>query len=123
VLQVGNKVRKVLVVGDRVCGSVLGNNPDDPDNGAFSEYVTVAGDLLIKIPSSMSYQTAATLGIGMATVGLALYQSLNLQLPGTERSQDSEPRFVLVYGGGTATGGLALQMARMYESTFPYVSA
>ncbi|KAL2071168.1 hypothetical protein VTL71DRAFT_12403 [Oculimacula yallundae] len=112
VLQVGMNVKKLLSVGDRVCGSVLGNNPDGLDNGAFSEYVTVAGDLLIKIPSSMSYQTAATLGIGLATVGLALHR-LKVPFPGAEISENIERKSILIYGGGTATGGLAIQIARM----------
>ena len=107
---IGSSVKQSLSIGDPVCGCVFGNNPDEPDNGAFAEYVAVPGDLVFRIPPGTSYHTAATLGVGMATVGMALYRSLELPLPGP-RSGKTE--FVLVYGGGTATGMLAIQMLRM----------
>jgi aspyridone synthetase trans-acting enoyl reductase len=107
---IGSAVKQILSVGDRVCGCVFGNNPDAPDNGAFSEYLTVPGDLVFKIPPQMSFRAAATLGVGMSTVGMALYHALKLPLP---QSQVREPFFVLVYGGGTATGTIAIQILRL----------
>ena len=109
-ITVGCSVKQNISKGDAVCGCVFGNNPDEPDNGAFAEYVAVPGDLIFKIPPGMSFATAATLGVGMATVGMALYRSLRLPLPG---SNSKESDFVLVYGGGTATGTLAIQMLRL----------
>ncbi|KAI4160857.1 MAG: hypothetical protein LQ342_005382 [Letrouitia transgressa] len=109
-VRIGSSVKQNLSTGDAVCGCVFGNNPDELDNGAFAEYVAVPGDLVFRIPSGMSYSTAATLGVGMATVGMALYRTLKLPLPG---SRPEEPDFVLVYGGGTATGTLAIQMLHM----------
>jgi aspyridone synthetase trans-acting enoyl reductase len=110
IVTVGSAVKKALSVGDRVCGAAFGNNPDEPHNGAFAEYVVHPGDLVLKIPPNMSYQAAATLGIGLATVGLGLYQTMKLPLPS---SSSAGPQFVLIHGGGTATGTLAIQMARM----------
>lgn len=107
---IGSSVKQTLSNGDPVCGCVFGNNPDELDNGAFAEYVAVPGDLVFRIPAGMSYHTAATLGVGMVTVGMALYRSLKLPLPGS-RSEKTD--FALVYGGGTATGTLAIQMLRM----------
>lgn len=107
---IGSSVKQHLTSGDAVCGYVFGNNPDELDNGAFAEYVAVPGDLVFRIPSGMSYSTAATLGVGMTTVGMALYRTLKLPLPGTK---PDKPDFVLVYGGGTATGTLAVQMLHM----------
>ena len=109
IVRIGRAVKKPLVIGDRVCGCVLGNNPDQRENGAFAEYTAAAGDLVFTIPSEMSYQLAASLGIGLSTVGMALYHTLKLPLP-MSATESSEPRFVLVYGGGTATGSLAIQM-------------
>ncbi|KAL9045364.1 MAG: hypothetical protein Q9214_001577 [Letrouitia sp. 1 TL-2023] len=111
---IGSSVKQNLTTGDAVCGCVFGNNPDELNNGAFAEYVAIPGDLVFRIPSEMSYSTAATLGVGMATVGMALYRTLKLPLPG---SRPEEPDFVLVYGGGTATGTLAIQM--LYLQVFP----
>ncbi|KAE8153455.1 chaperonin 10-like protein [Aspergillus avenaceus] len=97
-------------IGDRVSGCVFGNNPDRLDNGAFAEYVAIPAELLFVIPKELSYEAAATLGVGLATVGMALYLSLGLPLPGS--SSPTNPSYVLVYGGSTATGTLAIQMLR-----------
>ncbi|KAM3065602.1 Trans-enoyl reductase boa5 [Clarireedia jacksonii] len=123
-----------LVVGDRVLGvtSIHG--------GAFAEYVTTDGDLLIKIPAAVDFRTAASFGVGIVTIGLALYspEFLALQWPssnaGSETvggSQRIGPRGwgggdstiyddsgndkipVLVYGASTATGTLALQLLHL----------
>lgn len=110
VVAVGAAVKKALAPGDRVCSSTFGNNPDDPDNGAFAEYVAIPGDLVLRIPPEMSYQSAATLGLGLATVGLGLFHTMELPPPG---ASDSKPHFVLIHGGGTATGALAIQMVRL----------
>lgn len=110
VVSIGSSVKADLQIGDRVCGGTFGNNPDDPDNGAFSEYVVVPGDLVFKIPGHMSFEKAATLGIGLSTIGLALYHVFGLPLP-TEPAR--EKKYVLVHGGGTATGTLAIQFLKM----------
>lgn len=64
----------------------------------------------MKIPHDMSFETAATLGAGITTVGQNLYQSLALPLPQSEASDN----YVLIYGGSTATGSLAIQFAKLY---------
>lgn len=55
----------------------------------------------------MSDEDAATLGVGVITCGQALYQSLGLPLPG----QGKYGGYLLIYGGSTATGTLAIQYA------------
>jgi NADPH:quinone reductase-like Zn-dependent oxidoreductase len=46
------------------------------------------GDIQTKIPDNLSFQEAATLGVGLTTVGQSLYQSLELAPP-TEPIQDA----------------------------------
>lgn len=101
-------------IGDRVFGCVFGNNPNHRENGAFAEYVAVPANFVIKMPPNMSFQQAATLGIGLATTGLALYKGLGLPMSfeQTKTSSGKKPDIVLVYGGGTATGALAIQVIR-----------
>lgn len=94
-------------IGDRVCGCVFGNNPNRLDNGAFAEYVAVPADLLFRIPEHMDYNEAATLGVGLATVGMSLYHCLKLPM---KPEQAGKSPYVLVYGGSTATGTLAIQI-------------
>ncbi|CEJ56576.1 Putative ToxD [Penicillium brasilianum] len=107
---VGKDVKKPFKKGDRVCGFVHGGNAVQPEDGAFAEYIVAKGDLQTKIPDNLSFQEAATLGVGTVTVGQALYQSLKLALP-SEPIKDSTP--ILIYGGSTATGTLAIQFAKL----------
>ncbi|KAJ5154320.1 uncharacterized protein N7500_009759 [Penicillium coprophilum] len=107
---VGKDVKKQFNKGDRVCGFAHGGNAVQPEDGTFAEYVVVKGDVQWKIPENMSFQEAATLGVGISTVGQGLYQSLKLALP-TEPIKDSTP--ILIYGGSTATGTLAIQFAKL----------
>ncbi|KAL8880456.1 MAG: hypothetical protein Q9198_002136 [Flavoplaca austrocitrina] len=110
---IGSGLTTSLGIGDSVCGAVFGNNPEALDNGAFAEYVVVPGSLVFRIPETMSYQTAATLGVGMSTIGLALYHKLGLPLPSPQPQAFTEKaKYVLVYGGGTSTGILAIQTLR-----------
>ncbi|EDN93370.1 hypothetical protein SS1G_09236 [Sclerotinia sclerotiorum 1980 UF-70] len=123
-----------LAVGDRVLGvtSIHG--------GAFAEYVITDGNLLIKIPENMDFQTAASYGVGIVTTGLALYghECLSLTWPnpdgevsaGTQKTRvgprgwsggdaladddNDTPRIpVLVYGASTSTGTLAIQLLHL----------
>ncbi|KAL4893818.1 chaperonin 10-like protein [Aspergillus ambiguus] len=108
--EVGKNVTKPFRKGDRVCGFAHGSNGVQPEDGTFAEYIVVKGDLQMHIPDSMSFQEAATLGVGIVTVGQALYQSLKLAPPTGPLSQ---PEPILIYGGSTATGALAIQYAKL----------
>lgn len=107
---VGKDVKKPFKKGDRVCGFVHGGNSVQPEDGAFAEYIVAKGDVQMKIPDNLSFQEAATLGVGIVTVGQGLYQSLKLALP-TEPIKENTP--ILIYGGSTATGTLAIQFAKL----------
>ncbi len=113
---VGPKVTKAFKRGDRVMGIVHGGNSIQPEDGAFAEYILAKGDIQAHIPDNMSFEEAATLGVGITTVGQALYQVLQLPLPSDEGViQDGHTGGppVLIYGGSTATGIIALQCARL----------
>ncbi|KAE8371532.1 chaperonin 10-like protein [Aspergillus bertholletiae] len=108
--EVGKNVKKSFRKGDRVFGFTHGSNAVQPEDGCFAEYIVAKGDLQMHIPDSLSFQDAATLGVGISTVGQGLYQSLKLALP-TESISQPEP--ILIYGGSTATGSLAIQYAKL----------
>ena len=111
--EVGKGVTKPFRRGDRICGFAHGSNAVYPENGAFAEYIVVKGDAAALIPDSLSFQEAATLGVGIGTVAQALYQDkkgLGLALPTKPLSQ---PEPVLIYGGSSATGSLAIQFAKL----------
>lgn len=120
VVAIGPNVRTAasIQVGDRVCGAVPGMHALTPDVGAFAEYVGAADITTMKIPNHMSFEAAASLGSGIGTIGMALFQSL--AVPGTPKcpaekpaDPDKRPVCVLVYGGSTATGTLAIQLLKL----------
>ncbi|KAL1845306.1 hypothetical protein VTK73DRAFT_703 [Phialemonium thermophilum] len=100
-----------LKVGTRVAGMVHGVNKGQPEDGAFAEYIVAKAGLQILIPDTLSDTAAATLGVGISTVGQALYQTLGLPLP--LPAPPASGKTILVYGGSTATGILGIQFARL----------
>lgn len=110
VAAVGIQYQSHFSDGDRVCGAAFGNNPGDHSQGAFAEFVAIPGDLLLRVPEGMSFAQAATLGTGLATAGLVLYQTLNLPWP---FNTSASGQYVLVYGGGTAAGCIIVQLLRL----------
>jgi NADPH:quinone reductase-like Zn-dependent oxidoreductase len=116
VVQAGLNVDNIHL-GDRVFGCAFGANPNWPGNGAFAEHVAVAADLCFRMPEWMSFETATSLGLGLMTVGLA-FKSLGLIMDYSEqksmRLNSLAREFVLVYGGSTATGTLAMQLLRLH---------
>ncbi|KAK1462246.1 hypothetical protein CMEL01_14213 [Colletotrichum melonis] len=116
---VGNAVTKPWKPGDRVFGCGHGANLVNPDDGVFAQIASVVGDLQMRIPTRMSFEEAATLGLGSITVGQGLYQkALKLQPPITDIKRKQNGIQVLVYGGATATGALAVQFAKHLGADF-----
>jgi NADPH:quinone reductase-like Zn-dependent oxidoreductase len=108
VVAVGSEVPGVQV-GDRICGASHGMSELRPDRGAFAQYNVTIGNVWLKIPDSMSFEQGASLCAGLCTAGLAI-RSLGLPMPD---APVSKPERVLVYGGSTATGTLAIQLLRL----------
>ncbi|KAF2154561.1 GroES-like protein [Myriangium duriaei CBS 260.36] len=112
VVQVDRAVTAPFRPGERIAGFAHGTNKLQPEDGAFAEYAVVKGDTQMMVPEGLSDAEAATLGVGLTTVGQALYRSLKLPLPWEGGKEGQERPWVLVYGGSTATGSLAIQFAR-----------
>jgi len=121
IVKVGNGVTKPLKVGDRVFGAVHGSNPACPQSGSFADYIAAYADFVFVAPESMSWETAAAFGgIGIGTIGVALFYSL--KPPGTIESPAEKPSYVLVSGGASASGTMAIQCLRLsVPHDFPIV--
>lgn len=110
VVDIGRAVTSPYVRGDRVAGVTHGNNAGNTEDGCFAEYCVAKDGLQMRIPDGMSFEEAATLGLGVTTMSQGLYTSLRLPLP----SQPARKPFpILIHGGSTATGSLAIQFAKL----------
>ncbi|OQN98775.1 hypothetical protein B0A48_15444 [Cryoendolithus antarcticus] len=108
VIAVGSEVTDV-VIGDRVCGATHAMHANRPDRGAFGQYNVSASKIWLKLPAGMSIEAGASLPAGLCTAGQAIRQ-LGLPLPDAPAEK---PKKVLVYGGSTATGTLAIQLLKL----------
>ena len=111
VVAVGAGVQGIQI-GNRIAGAQYSMHASMPDHGAFGEYNVTNGAIWLKLPPSMSTEAGATLGAGISTTGLAI-RALGLPLPDEPLPEMPSPPMVLVYGGSTATGTLAIQLLRM----------
>ena len=109
-VEVGKDVKKAFKKGDRIAGFAHGVNATQAEDGAFGEYLVAKGDVQLKVPDNVSDEEAATLGVGISTIGQGMYQSLGLPWP-NEPTKERIP--LLIYGGSTATGLFALQFAKL----------
>jgi NADPH:quinone reductase-like Zn-dependent oxidoreductase len=123
--EVGKSVTS-LKVGDRVAGFVRGGkrkqvllsvqgwrypgDPYDKTNGAFAEHIKAKEGVSLRFGENLSFEDAATLGVGVTTVGQGVFQELGLPLP---PNKVQKPTPILIYGASTATGTLAVQYAKL----------
>ena len=117
VVEVGDesKLTRKFQVGDRLVGMALHCNvhaPKDSPDGAFANYIVGKTGLAARIPHWMGDEEAATFGSGITTIGQGLYQGLDLPWPETQAAKDNTES-ILIYGGSTSTGSLAIQFAKL----------
>lgn len=110
VVAVGPDVELSLKPGDRICGSADGMSKKRPHGGAFAQYTDCPASLTLKLPAEMPFTDAAGLCTSLMAAGLALFHSL--ELPVTLDEPAEEPFFVLVNGGASSTGTMALQLLK-----------
>jgi NADPH:quinone reductase-like Zn-dependent oxidoreductase len=108
-----------LSLGTRVCGAVFPYSLDDDErrsrSGAFSQWVVADGRHLLRVPSEWTDVQAAALGaVGWGTAALAMADPQALGgLAGLPSRPVGKWTPVLVYGGATAAGLMAIQMLKL----------
>lgn len=105
VVAVGSAVKHVHA-GSRVAGFCFGTS--NPTNGSYAEYVVYNQGVVFELPSGMTYAEGSALPIPHLTAVQALYIRLHLNPPS---NPTQKPQSVLVWGGSTAVGHNAIQLA------------
>ncbi|KAK5170891.1 uncharacterized protein LTR77_004035 [Saxophila tyrrhenica] len=97
--------------GDRVAGFAQWLIRGTPEDGAFSLYTRLPAGNAARIPESVSFNEGAVLGmaIGTAVSGLNGEGHLGLLFP--TLNTESDGRVLVVYGGSSSIGSMAIQLA------------
>ncbi|KAI1392617.1 alcohol dehydrogenase GroES-like domain-containing protein [Hypoxylon trugodes] len=109
VVEIGTNITR-FKTGDRVFGLAFGLNPDDKNTGAFSEYTLATEDLTYHMPAWMTFEEASTFPTAVGTGCCSLYSIMGLPMPDDPAKA---PFYVLVSGGATASGLMAIQLLKL----------
>ncbi|GLA62085.1 hypothetical protein AtubIFM55763_007302 [Aspergillus tubingensis] len=114
VVEVGQSARERFKVGDRVCGLVKGADRTRPESGTFAEYVVAKAAVQIRIPDGVTFEVAATVGVGAIAAGQCLFGPSGLNLPWPRFHTPGENHdAIMIYGGSTASGCWLIQVAKL----------
>ena len=112
VVEIGPGVTR-FQIHDRVVGHANATDQqcNSPSHGGFQTYTVLPVNAASPIPSTLSYESAAVLPLGLSTAACGLFQKdqLGLQLPSA--SADPTGKTVLIWGGSTSVGCNAIQLA------------
>ncbi|TEY50624.1 hypothetical protein BOTCAL_0275g00130 [Botryotinia calthae] len=107
-VEIGKGVKEERKKGDRIAGVAHG----------------VKGDVVFHILESVSFEEAASSGVGVTTVALGLYKYLSLPLLTFPLPMTSPERklSILIYERGSTTGTLASQFAKILHHIFDTIA-
>lgn len=109
VVATSDSLTRNLSVGDRVAAFSYGMNPYGYGQGAFTDYALARSGCCINVGGEEweklgGLEAASTVVIALQTCGSALFHHLDLL--------KNKPDQILIYGGSTATGSIAIQLAK-----------
>lgn len=104
-----------FAVGDRVVAYAIGleKGRDAVGESGFQAYVAVDASLAARLPDDLLFEDAAVLPLAVSTAAAGLFEAGQLALDysalGVAAARED---VVVVWGGATAVGGNAIQLAR-----------
>ncbi|KAK6066928.1 TOXD [Seiridium cupressi] len=101
-------------LGSEYCGEIVELDRGVPHSGCLAEYALVKGDAQFSVDAlgdGVSDEQAAGIGVAFSTAYHGLYHCMKLPWPDQESSDVQ--RTILVYGGATNTGMIAIQLAKL----------
>ena len=112
VVEVGKDVTR-FNAGDRVLGHAVGSDKkrNASAEGCFQNYTVLLEHMAAPIPSTMSYERAAVLPLGLSTAACGLFEQDQLALQRPSASPNPTGKTLLVWGGSTSVGSNAIQLA------------
>ncbi|KAI5950631.1 hypothetical protein CANMA_005291 [Candida margitis] len=116
IVKVGSKVAHSeinnLSIGDKVI--VSSTSYRDNRTSTFQQFTAIDSRLVWKLPPQYSYEDGATIGVGLVTAGILLYNSFGFELTSTPKQRTGT---LLVWGGSTIVGIYSAQMAKLHGLT------
>ncbi|KAI0117977.1 zinc-binding dehydrogenase [Nemania sp. FL0031] len=106
-----DRERHDVAVGDVVCGALPGSNPGNPDTGSFAQYIRAVAGLVLKVPDGFPVAESAAFGTTIVTACMAIWQDLGIAATPETPISDNTP--ILVYGGSTSCGLMAIQLLKL----------
>jgi NADPH:quinone reductase-like Zn-dependent oxidoreductase len=79
-------------------------------HGTYADFTVVPASTTFPLPPNISFEAGAGLPLSFMTAALGLYQHLHMPLP-TIPGNKNIP--ILIYGGASAVGAYALQLAKL----------
>ncbi|KAJ7148635.1 putative zinc-binding oxidoreductase ToxD [Mycena crocata] len=105
---VGDKVEDVKK-GERIAGWIAGSV--QPGHGTYAQYLRVDDSNFWHIPDDMSFDQAASYSLVYQTASQGLY--LALKLPEPYQTPVTKGTPILVWGGASSVGMVAIQLAKL----------
>jgi len=109
---VGSIAASKFKVGDRVIGMARGAAHKMPEHGGFQDYLILHQALACKIPDSLSFTDASVFPLCITSSSFALFSKHYLGLPFPTVNPTSIGKSVLIWGGSSAVGSNAIQLAK-----------
>ncbi|KAJ3453163.1 hypothetical protein MRS44_013092 [Fusarium solani] len=111
-------------VGDAVCGISPVIIPMPSSHGTHQDLAVARSELLYKIPSSVSSKDASAICMAAHTAADALFNVIGLGFPAAGVTGiDPAGQGVLIWGGASSVGNMALQMARAAGFRYIFTTA